>query len=340
MLDPWTLRVMVEVVERGSFSAAAEALTMTQPAVSRQIGGLERRLGVSLFRRLPRGVEPTPAGEIAAEQARDILARLRDLEVRLGTFASLDAGTLRIAAHASANTAFMPEVIRRFGRAHPGISLSLTQVASDATLTAVRTGRVDLALLTEWSLYADLPAARTDPSPEPLGPAALAGLDLVPLLDERFQVALPVSHPLAAHRRVRLSDLRDETWIEGGHPDCLGPIPRLTEALAGTPRIGFFCEDWNGKQALVAGGSGITLVPTLAQGVTHPGVTLRPTVPELPGRRLYSVSTAPPFRYPAVEAMLNVLTEAAREYAPPDGSSPGRQADEADAAQPPPKDSG
>jgi len=313
MLDPWTLRVMVEVEERGSFSAAAEALSMTQPAVSRQIGGLERRLGVSLFRRVPRGVRPTAAGKVAVEQARDILARLRALEARLGTFASLESGHLRMSAYSSANTSFTPEVIHRFSRAHPGVSVTLVQPDPAGPLAALRDGRVDLALITAWSLYADLEAARTAVSPKPLDPSELDGLDLIPLLDEEFHVALPADHPLARHRRVRLCDLREETWVEGGHPDCLGPLPQLTNALGGPPRIGFFCEDWNGKQALVAGGSGIMLVPTLAQDSAHPGIVLRPTSPSLPRRRLYAATPSPPFRLPAVTAMLEVLTEVSRK---------------------------
>ncbi len=316
---------MVEVEERGSFSAAAEALSMTQPAVSRQIGGLERRLGVSLFRRVPRGVTPTAAGRIAVDQARDILARLRSLEARLGTFTSLESGHLRLSAHSSASTSFMPDVIHRFTRVHPGVSVTLTQPDPDGPLAALRNGRVDLTLITAWSLYADPAAARHAVAPEPLDPAEIDGLDLIPLLDEEFQVALPAGHPLARHRRVRLCDLREEVWVEGGHPDCLGPIPQLANALGGSPRIGFFCEDWNGKQALVAGGSGIMLVPTLARTPTHPGVALRPTSPSLPRRRLYAATPSPPFRLPAVTAMLTVLAEAAREQrtgTPPDRPLP------------------
>src|SRR5690606_16832142 len=64
-------------------------------------------------------------------------------------------------------------------------------------------------------LYADVNAARHDPAAEPLGPAGLAGIDLTPLLDEEFQIALPDSHPLARRDRVRLKDLRAETWVEG-----------------------------------------------------------------------------------------------------------------------------
>src|SRR5690606_40727599 len=65
------------------------------------------------------------------------------------------------------------------------------------------------------TLFRSVNAARHDPAAEPLGPAGLAGIDLTPLLDEEFQIALPDSHPLARRDRVRLKDLRAETWVEG-----------------------------------------------------------------------------------------------------------------------------
>jgi DNA-binding transcriptional LysR family regulator len=311
MLDVWGLRVLVEVADHGSFSAAAQALSMTQPAVSRQVAGLERRLGVALFRRVHRGARPTAPGAVAVELAREVLARMAALEARMGAFSGLETGELRLSAFPSANAALVPGAIRRFGRAHPGIALSLVRSDPDGPLPAVRAGRVDLALLTSWQLHADPAAARTDPVPTPLTDRDLAGLELVPLLDEQLSVALPAGHPLAAADAVPLADLRDELWIEGDHPDCLGPIPQLTAALGGPPRIGYFCEDWNGKQALVAAGAGVTLVPTLARAAVRDGVVLRPTAPALPTRGLYALAAAPPLRLPAVTAMLGLLTELA-----------------------------
>jgi DNA-binding transcriptional LysR family regulator len=327
MLDAWTLRVLVEVADRGSFSAAAESLSMTQPAVSRQVAGLERRLGVPLFRRAPRGARPTGPGELAVELARDVLARMAALEARMAAFTGLAAGELRMAAFASANTALVPEAIRRFGRAHPDVALSLVQADADGPVAAVRAGRVDLALLTSWQLFADPEGARTDPAPVPLDAADLAGLDLVPLLDEELSVALPADHPLAGRARVPLAGLREDTWIEGGHPDCLGPLPRLAAALGAPPRIGFFCADWNGKQALVAAGAGVTLVPTLARAAVRGGVVLRPTAPALPTRRLYALSAAPPLRLPAVTAMLELLAALAGTAADgdPDRTGPATE---------------
>src|SRR5690606_166709 len=188
---------------------------------------------------------------------------------RLGTFTSLESGHLRMSAYSSANTSFMPEVIHRFSRAHPGVSVTLVQPDPAGPLAALRYGRVDLALITAWSLYADLEAARTAISPEPLDPSELDGLDLIPLLDEEFHVALPADHPLARHRRVRLCDLREETWIEGGHPDCLGPLSQPATALGGPPRRGFLCAACTGQQALVARRARSTLAPPPTPARAH-----------------------------------------------------------------------
>jgi len=308
MPDPWSLRILVEVAERGSFSAAAEALVLSQPAVSRQIGGLERQFGVALFRRAARGVTPTVAGVKAVELARGALARLDALDATMRTFAGLDAGHLRLCAFASANTLFVPDAIRRFDADHPGVTISLLHVDPLASLDAVRSGQVDLALLTAWQLYADPWAARVDPEVAPLPDEALGDIELVPLLDEELHVALPSGHPLAEHGTVDLAALRDETWIEGAYPDCLGPLPQMADALGGAPRIGFTCHDWNGKQALVAGGAGIMLVPTLARAAIRPNIRLRPTNPPLPRRRLYAALPHPPFRTPPATTFLDLLT--------------------------------
>jgi DNA-binding transcriptional LysR family regulator len=307
MVHPWALKILVEVAERGSFSAAAKALVLTQPAVSRQINGLEAQVGVALFRREARGIAPTAAGEAAVQLARGILARLDAFEATMRTFTDLESGRLRVAGFASVNTSFLPEAIRRFHAEHPAVSISLGHVDPLGVLDAVRTGAIDVALVTEWQLYPDPLAARTDRLAEAVQLDTIDGVELTPLLDEELHVALSPTHRLAGRRTIPLAELSDETWIEGAYPDCLGPIPRLTDALGGPPRIGFMCDDWNGKQALVAGGAGITVVPTLAHAAIRRELVLRPTSPALPLRRLFTASARPPFRPPAAEAMLTTL---------------------------------
>jgi DNA-binding transcriptional LysR family regulator len=311
MPDLWSLRILTTVAEHGSFSAAADTLVLSQPAVSRQIANLEREVGVPLFRRVARGVAPTPAGVAAIDLARGVLARVDAFEATMRTYATVDGGSLRMCGTPSANTSLVPDAIRALGDQHPDVTVSLRQVDPFEVLDAVRDGRVDLALVTEWQLVDDDPwRARLDPEFTPLSAEDVADLDLVPVLDEQMLLALPADHPLAAADPtdpVDLVDLRDDTWIDGAHPDCLGPLYRLTSAIGDPPRVGFVCDDWAGKQALVAGGAGVMVVPTLAVPAMRSGIVVRPTSPTLEARRLYAVAPRPPYRSPQAAAMVDIL---------------------------------
>ncbi|MFC7547760.1 LysR family transcriptional regulator [Plantactinospora sp. GCM10030261] len=308
MLELWTLRVFIEVGKQGSLSRAGEVLSMSQPAVSRQMSGLERRLGVKLFRRVPRGMLPTPAGDVALRLARDIFDRLRTFEASLSAFTDVTGGQLRISGFASANSSFVPAAIQRFTAAYPGVAISLVQLAEEAQLAALRDGTVDLVLRTSWGTRGDRGGAICHPTDS--GRAdALHGLRVVSLVDEELAIALPADHRFAGTDQVNLRDLADEPWIEGAHPDCLGPLPRLTEALGREPRVTVHCDDWNAKQALVAAGGGMMLAPTSARGTVRGDIVLRGLQPALPRRRLLALTTDTPFCPPTVTAMLRTLTK-------------------------------
>ncbi|MGW0803088.1 LysR family transcriptional regulator [Nonomuraea sp. NPDC002799] len=291
MLDVWSLKVLAEVGRLGSFSAAAQELSMTQPAVSRQIGALERRTGVRLFDRLPRGVRPTDAGLAALEQAGEVLKGMRLFETRLRAFAVAQAGRVRVSAFPSAATSYLPERFRAFAQRHPDVELALTVRSGEPDpCAAVLDGDADLALLTSWD--------------------TAAGVEVTPLAEDELFVALPAGHPLAKGARVRLRDLAEEPWIDGTHPDCLGPVSQLAAALGGAPRISHVCDDWNGRQGLVAAGVGVMLYPSIA-GVSTARRDirlLRPT-PALPSRTILA-ATLPGdgSRSPAVSAFLATLT--------------------------------
>src|ERR1700749_1265067 len=102
MLDTRRLKVLCEVARHGSFSAAANALGYTQPAISRQIATLEAEVGAVLVRRVPMGAVLTDAGRLLVERGEAILARLEDTEMELRALAGLEGGTLRLCSFASA----------------------------------------------------------------------------------------------------------------------------------------------------------------------------------------------------------------------------------------------
>ncbi len=127
MLDVKRLRVLREVARQGSFSAAAEALSYTQSAISQQIAALERETGTSLVDRGPRGIRMTDAGEALVRHADAILARLTDAEAELEAIAGLRGGRLRLGSFPTAGATLMPRAIAKFNQRHPGVELGVVE---------------------------------------------------------------------------------------------------------------------------------------------------------------------------------------------------------------------
>jgi DNA-binding transcriptional LysR family regulator len=303
MIDVRRLQTLLEVAKRGSFSAAAEALAFTQPSISRQIAALEAEVGAQLLERDTRRVRLTQAGELLVDHAEAVLSRLDAAQAQLDALAGLEGGRLRLSAFASANTWLVPDALASFADRHPKVELSVTQGKPLDNLAALRAGELDLALVTSWDLG---------------DPDAAERIETVKLLEDQLYLALPRSHRLADRKRLAMSDIAHETWIEGAHPDCLGSLDQLGRLIGARPRIGFYCDDWTGKQALVGAGLGITLYPRLALGAPRPDITVRPLPRSLPSRDIYAAFPAD-HQAPAVHAMLACLRESAQTSRRPVG---------------------
>src|ERR687891_777624 len=143
MLDVRRMRVLREVALRGSFSAAAEALSFTQSAVSQQVAALEREAGAVLVERNARGVRLTEAGEAVVRHADQILGRLAEAEAELEAIAGLRGGRLRMAAFESAGATLMPLAIADFRQQHPAIELSMSLGEPEQTESQLKRGDVD-----------------------------------------------------------------------------------------------------------------------------------------------------------------------------------------------------
>src|SRR5438045_782004 len=111
MLDVRKMRVLREVAERGSFSAAAEALQYTQSAVSQQVAALEKEAGARLVERGPRGIRLTDAGAVVVRHAEAVLDRLARAEAELEAIAGLRGGRVRLASFASAGATLVPAAV-------------------------------------------------------------------------------------------------------------------------------------------------------------------------------------------------------------------------------------
>ena len=198
MHDLRLLSVLREVALRGSFSAAAEALDYTQPAVSQQIARLEKQVGVKLIEREPRGIRLTPGGEVLVRHTETILAQLAAAEAELGEVAEHARGRLRMAAFATASGTIVPRAVAAFRKLRPAIEVELTLMDPPESIPAVRRGDLEVAITEEGGFAGD-----TDTS----------GLDVEHLMDDHMWVSLPSDHPLATRHAIDLADLCDEDWM-------------------------------------------------------------------------------------------------------------------------------
>jgi DNA-binding transcriptional LysR family regulator len=297
MLDVRRLRVLREVAQLGSFSAAAESLAFTQPAVSRQIATLEAEAGTRLVERSARGVRLTQAGELLVGHADAILDRLTAAENQLEALNSLAGGRLHIGATATANSTLIPLAIRAFDAEYPEVHLRLDEALTSELIDRVAAGELDLAIVANPERY-ELPGE----------------IVIDHLMDDPQHLALSRDHPLADAPEIRMEDLADEVWIEGRDSACAEPL-RLAAAAAGfEPKICFESAQWLGKQGLVAAGVGITLIPTLALATVREDIVLRSLGADAPTRTISIATLGCGYEAPAVEPMRAVLRRVAEEH--------------------------
>jgi molybdate transport repressor ModE-like protein len=302
MLDVRRLRVLREVARRGSFSAAAQALSYSQSAVSQQIAVLEREAGTRLVERHGRRIRLTDAGQALVRHADSILAELAAADAELQAIAGLRAGRVRVSTFASAATVLLPAAVSTFRTSHPGVQVELSLVeAADEAVDGLRAGRLDLVLLAQ-------PVDR---------PAATGPVQTHHLFDDPMLVVLPSGHPLARRRALRLPDLAGEPWVLGGGPGCSdrATILRACHAAGFEPRVtvNFPTDDYNATQGMVAAGGGITLLPGLSLTVPRDGLVLRPVLGGGPSRQVV-VAVRRGDQAPATQAMLEVVKAAGRGF--------------------------
>jgi len=300
MLNVGRVKVLTEVVRRGSFSAAAEALSYTQSAVSQAIARLEAETGATLIIRDRSGVRPTAAGAKLVEHAEAIFARIEAAETDLAAVLGVEAGHLSMASFPSAGATLMPLAIASFRRRHPGVSLTLAEGEPEEIAPRLRAGEFDLALLFEF------PGAR-----EGHGTRLRTELLLVdPLL-----VALPAEHALAGKPALTLADLRDQDWVQtSATSPCARHVVRSCLAAGFEPKVTFESDDYETVQGLVAAGVGVALIPQLALTYVHPGIVVRALAPRPPTRRVVAATIAAAEVSPAAAAMIAILGEVAKRY--------------------------
>jgi len=298
MLDVRRIRVLQEVVQRGSFSGAAESLHLSQSAVSQQVAALEREVGVPLLERTSEGPKLTAAGEALMEHGDAVLCRLEEAERELAQIAGLEGGRLRLSSFPTASATLMTRALALFRQRFPKIELQFSEDEPEDSFPALKRGDFDLAVVFDYPAF-------------PLDFARDVEAELI--FEEAMQVALPPGHPLAATKSVKIADLAEEDWLCGALPSsCREYVIDVCRDAGFEPRISFRSEDYEVIKGFVAAGLGVTILPELAGG--HPSVELRPVRGKKPQRRVWAVTRESDMRSPASERMLDILREVCRAY--------------------------
>ncbi|HEX3801505.1 MAG TPA: LysR family transcriptional regulator [Solirubrobacteraceae bacterium] len=299
MLNLVRLRVLAEVVQRGSFSAAADALDYTQSAVSQAVARLEAETGATLVVRDRRGVRATAAGATLLQHIDAIFSQIQTAEDDLAAVLGVRGGRLRIASFPSAGATLIPQAVAAFRHLHPDVELSLGEGEPDEIAPRLRSGEFDLALLFEF------------PGDEP----QFSGLATTPLIHDPMWVALPVEHPLARKRGLKLLDLRNEDWVQtSAASPCARHVVRVCVEAGFEPRVSFETDDYGTIQGLVAAGVGVALIPRLALSHRQPGLVVRKLEPDSPVRLIFAATVDDAGVVPAAEVMMNILAQRAHEY--------------------------
>ena len=267
MFDLVRLQTLATVVEAGSFSAAARALHVSQPAVSRQIALLERQLDSSLLVRSRGGVQPTRAGQLLVDHATAVLDRLALAEVQVKALTAAHTGAVRLGSFFSALIYLSAEVAALIGDQHPDLVVSDDLVDPATAYAKLGRGELDLAIVFDHDF------ART---------AVPDALTVDRLFDDPVEILLPATHRLAASPVINPADLAGDTWIrahDGSAADLAEHV--LARHRLDPPRLlaGHGDEPVE-AQALVAAGRGVTLTHDLTVIIDKHNLLSRPLAGE------------------------------------------------------------
>jgi DNA-binding transcriptional LysR family regulator len=235
------ITAFVEVARRRSVSRAAEALFVTQPALTARLQGLERELGARLFVRTSRGMKLTGAGGAFLPYAVRALGALADGRMQVNALERGGAGRLGIGAAPAVSTYVLPALLKRFALSHPRVEVSVRTGHSEEVLALVLGEEVDVGLV-----------------------RALQHRDITstPLYEDRLILVVDPSHPFAASGRIRLGAIAGEQLILF---DRTSSYHHLTSALfrgAGVSPAGVMeLDNIDAAKKMVEQGFGVALLP-------------------------------------------------------------------------------
>ena len=201
-IKPTHLALLLKIYEVGQLQIAARGVNMTQPAASRILSEIEERCGTPLFTRTPKGMEPTPAGEIFARHAQIVLYGLDNLEKEVTALATGLAGEVRIGSVTGPAVGILIPAMAAMRRVAPDLSITIDVGPSTELIRGLDEGRFDF-------IMARVPATHDS-----------RGLHVHPARSEVVRLLVHDRHPLAGRKGVKLEELLEFEWViqERGSP--------------------------------------------------------------------------------------------------------------------------
>jgi DNA-binding transcriptional LysR family regulator len=241
------VEAFLAIVRRGGFTRASASLHLSQPAISRRIGLLERELGAPVFERVRSGVVLTDAGRAFLPHAEALLASLRDGIAAVDALRGPDRGAVGLAVVGTLASSTLTGCLRRFRDAHPAVDLRLRTALSAEVSALVRRGDVLLGL-----------RYGADPDPDVVS-AKIHDEPVLPVCSPR--------HRLARARRIAPRALSGERWIAfPGRPGAAGE-PYASALARGLARLGHDAaeivpiDSLTAQKRMVEAGFGLALLP-------------------------------------------------------------------------------
>ena len=250
------LESFVEVARAGNVSRAAEALFLTQPAITARLRSLERDLGVELFVRTHRGMRLTDAGRAFLPYAERTIATVDEGRAVMTNLREGTTGSLVIGAAPAVSTYVLPGILRQFRVTHPQVRLGVRTGHTEEVLEMVLRGEAHIGV--------GRPVRHTD-------------VELIPLFEDEMLLVVAARHPFAARGRVSLSELAGERLVLFDRTSSYHDLTSSLFRQAGVvPASTLELDNVEAAKKMVQQGLGVALLPRMALAQELRSRSLRP----------------------------------------------------------------
>ncbi len=300
MLDVRRLRLLRELSLRGTLAEVADALHQSPSSVSQQLSVLEREVGVTLLRKVGRGVELTAAATLLADYTGEVIELLERAESQVAAMSEEVTGTVRVAAFQSAAVAFVPQLLADLAELHPLLRVTLAQRAPEEALDSASARELDLVVAEQYPGHAT---------------PWYAGLDRVPLTTDALRLAVPPGWEAIGS----IGDAAGLPWVmEPAGAASRHWAEQVCRTAGFEPDVRYQTDDLQTHIALIEEGHAVAILPDLMSARRKPLVR-SVGLPGSPRRTVFTATRSSLAATPAITAVRACLVRVVADLA---GSQP------------------